>query len=33
MDRALAPKHRDSADGAIPVVGGKGNEKEEINVH
>ena len=34
MARALAPKHmKDSADGAVLVVGGKGIEKEELNVH
>jgi xanthine/uracil permease len=34
MARALAPKNmKDSADGAVLVVGGKGIEKEELNVH
>ena len=34
MARALAPQHmKDSADGALLLVGGKNTDKEELNVH
>jgi len=34
MARALAPQHlKDSADGALLVVGGKDTDKEDLNVH
>jgi uracil-xanthine permease len=34
MARALAPQHmKDSADGAVLLLGGKDTEKEELNVH
>ena len=34
MARALAPQHmKDSADGAVLVVGGKDTDKEELSVH
>jgi len=34
MARALAPQHmKDSADGAVLVVGGKDTQKEDLNVH
>jgi xanthine/uracil permease len=34
MARALAPQHmKDSADGAVLVVGGKDNQKDELSVH
>ena len=34
MARVLAPQHmKDSADGAILVVGGKDTQKEELDVH
>src|SRR5674476_131953 len=34
MARALAPQHmKDSADGAVLVVGGRDTQKEDLNVH
>ena len=34
MARALAPQHmKDSADGAVLLLGGKDTQKEDVNVH